>query len=207
LSGCATQNGGQPLTPAQAQLQQENRRFATTVGEGALVGALGGALIGYLSGGAKGAAIGAAAGGLVGGATGYAVAHNNLRQAHTESNLQAAIQQANGDAEAYERSAAASAQIAADFRTQAAELNARYKAGTISYAQYQSSVASYRASADTMRKQLASMQSESAGLHSDAGAYGSHDLSQAATRIDAARQREAASLRALDDALSAVPAG
>jgi len=103
LSGCATPTGGQPLTPAQAQLQQENKHFAATVGEGALVGALGGALIGYLAGGSKGALIGAAAGGVAGGATGYAVAHNNLSHAHTEANLQSAIQEANGDAAAYER--------------------------------------------------------------------------------------------------------
>jgi hypothetical protein len=204
LAACAGQTGGQALTPAQAQLQQENKHFAATVGEGAVVGALGGALIGYLAGGNKGAIIGAAAGGVAGGATGYAVAHNNLSHAHTEANLQKAIQEANGDADAYERSAAASAQIAADFRAQAAELQARYKTGAISYAQYQSSIASYRTSADTMRKQLAGMQNESVAWHADASSYGSPDLNQAAMRIDAARQREAESLRSLDAALSAV---
>ena len=204
LSACAVPTGGQPLTPAQAQLQQENKHFAATVGEGALVGALGGALIGYLAGGNKGAFIGAAAGGVAGGATGYAVAHNNLSHAHTEANLQNAIQEANGDAGAYERSAAASAQIAADFRAQAAELQSRYKTGAISYAQYQSSIASYRTSADTMRKQLTSMQSESVAWHADAGTYASPDLNQAALRIDAARQREAELLRSLDEALSEV---
>jgi uncharacterized membrane protein len=204
VSACAGQTGDQPLTPAQAQLQQENKHFAATVGEGALVGALGGALIGYLAGGSRGAIIGAAAGGVAGGATGYAVAHNNLSHAHTEADLQKAIQEANADAGAYERSAAASAQIAADFREQAAELQARYKTGAISYAQYQSRIASYRSSADTMRKQLSSMQSESVAWHADASAYGSPDLNQAAMRIDAARHREAQSLQSLDQALSAV---
>ena len=83
LSACAGQVGGPPLTPAQAQLQQANQRFAATVAEGAVVGAVGGALLGYLAGGARGAAIGAAAGGVVGAATGYAVAHKNLSQTHT----------------------------------------------------------------------------------------------------------------------------
>jgi uncharacterized membrane protein len=205
VSACAAQGGGEPLTPAQQQLQQANQRFATTVGEGALVGAVLGAGLGYLTGGARGAAIGAAAGGVAGVATGWAVAHNNLAQAHTEANLNQAIREANNDADAYDRSAAASMQIAAEFHNQLALLNQRYASHSISAAQYQATIASYRNSADTMRKQLTEMAKESAGLRADAGSYRSPDLARDANRIDQARQREAAALGDLDRALSAVP--
>ena len=86
-----------------------------------------------------------------------------------------------------------------------AELNARYAAHTISAAQFQTSIASYRSSADTIRKQLASMQSEGANLRADAGTYRNADLGRQASRIDGARQREAAALQSIEASLSAVP--
>jgi uncharacterized membrane protein len=209
LSACASAVGGQSQTPAQAQLQQANQRFATTTVEGTVAGALGGALIGYLAGGARGAVIGAAGGAVVGTAVGYTVAQNNVSHSHTEADLQNLIKQANDDAAAYERSAAASVQIAADLRNQAAQLDAQYAARTISASEYQARIASYHSSADIMRKQLTEMDKEADALHADAATYGgSHrsELNQSANRIRAARQNEAASLSDLDVALSAVPA-
>jgi hypothetical protein len=209
LSACATAGGGEPLTPAQAQLQQANQRFVTTTVEGTVGGALLGAGIGYLTGGARGALIGAGAGAVAGTAVGYAVAQNNLSQSHSEANLQNLIQQANADADAYERSATASAQIAADLRSQIAQLDGQYAANTITASQYRAKIASYHTSADLMRKQLADMAQESGTLRSDSASYGgAHGaaLNNAADRIARARQSEAASLNDLDTALAAVPA-
>jgi uncharacterized protein YcfJ len=202
LSACAT-TSNVPLTPAQAQLKQQNERLVTTVAEGAIVGAVIGGLLGYAIGGGRGAAIGAGAGLATGAATGYAVAQNNFRQARTESNLQGLIKQADADADAYERSANASAQIAADLRAQNAQLNAQYASHAISATQYQGQLANYRTSAETMQKQLTSMDKEAADLRAD----GSPQLIGAASRIDAARQREAKALQDLNSDLSAVPAG
>jgi uncharacterized membrane protein len=209
LSACAGQFSNEPLTPAQMQLKQANQQTATTVAEGAVVGAIIGGLLGYAIGGGRGAVIGAGSGMALGAATGYAVAQNNFRQARTESSLQALIQHANADADAYERSANASAQIAADLRAQSAQLSAQYAAHAISTAQYQERLANYRNSADIMTKQLGAMEKEAADLRKDAGSGGSDvlPLNRAASRIDAARQRESAALQDLNAALSAVPAG
>ena len=202
LSACAT-TSNVPLTPAQAQLKQQNERLVTTVAEGAVAGAVIGALLGYAIGGGRGAALGAGAGLAAGAATGYAVAQNNFKQARTESNLQGLIKQADTDADAYERSANASAQIAADLRAQNAQLSVQYASHAISATQYQGQLANYHASAETMQKQLTSMDKEAADLRAD----GSPQLTAAANRIDAARQREARALQELNAALSAVPAG
>ena len=203
LSACTTGFGSEPLTPAQAQLKQANDHFATTVAEGAIVGALLGAALGAALGGGRGAAIGAGAGLAAGTLTGYAVAQKNFQQTRTEANLQSLIQQANSDADAYERSAAASAQIASDLRMQSATLAAQYNSHAITLAQYQGRIANYRASADIEQKQLASMDAEVAQLRGD----GSASLDPAVGRIDAARQHEAAALQDLQTELSAVPAG
>lgn len=208
LSACAGQMGGDPLTPAQQQLQDANKRFVATTAEGAAAGAVLGTLVGYAAGGARGALIGGLGGAALGTAVGYSVAQNNLNQSHTEANLQALIQQANEDAAAYERSANASSQIASELRDKIASLDAQYAAHSISAAAYQAQIASYRKSADTMRQQVADMQKESATLHADAassGGYHGTELDSAAGRIDAARRSEESSLHDVDQAMSAVP--
>jgi hypothetical protein len=210
LSACAGQMGGQPLTPAQQQLQDANKRFAATTAEGAVAGAILGTLIGFAAGGARGALIGGLGGAAVGTAVGYSVSQNNFNQSHTEANLENLIQQSNVDAAAYERSAAASAQIVTDLHNQISELDSQFAAHTISVSQYQARISSYRSSADLMRKQVADMEKESDSLHADAANYGgshSAELNGVAGRIDAARQSEEASLHDVDAAMSAVPAG
>jgi uncharacterized membrane protein len=210
VSGCAEQMGGAPLTPAQAALKRENQRFVVTVGEGAIAGALLGAGIGYLAGGGKGALIGAASGGALGAAAGFAVAQNNVRQSRTEANLNRLIQEANADAVAYERSAAASAQIAADLRAETARLRQNIAAGGSAVAQSQQTVASYRASAAIMRSQINDMQTKVTTLRGDSAAFNGadgHQLATSASRIEAARRREAASLQQLESALAKVPTG
>jgi chromosome segregation ATPase len=203
----------EPLTPAQQQLKDANHRFNQTVGEGALVGALIGGVLGAALGGRSAlqmAALGASAGALIGGAAGYGVASKNLAQAHTEENLKKAIAEANQDALAYQRSATASEQIAADAQSKIALLDQQYKQKTISAAQYQRSLQSYRESADIMRKQLTQMDQETASLRADATTVSPADakiMIASAHDIEAARTQERQNLKALEDVLSAVPAG
>src|ERR1700739_1681071 len=87
LSACAGQMGGQPLTSAQQQLQDANRRFAVTTAEGTAAGAVLGAAVGYAAGGKQGALMGGLSGAAVGTAVGYSVAENNFNQSHTDGNL------------------------------------------------------------------------------------------------------------------------
>jgi hypothetical protein len=214
LTSCAGQMAtNEPLTPAQQQLKESNHRFDQTVGEGAVIGAVIGGLLGATLGGRAAlqmAAIGAGAGAMLGGAAGYAVASKNLQQARSEENLKKAIGEANQDAVAYQRSAAASAQIAADARAKVALLDGQFKQKTITASQYNQSLASYRESADIMRKQLGQMDKESASLRADATTVPSDNariMIASAHDIEVAQAQERQSLKALEDILSAVPAG
>ncbi len=214
LTSCAgSMASNEPLTPAQQQLKEANHRFNQTITEGAVVGALIGGVLGAALGGRsalKMAAIGASAGAALGGAAGYAVARKNLAQAHTEEDLKKAIGEANQDAVAYERSAAASEQITADAKTKLAELNAQYRQKTITAAQYQRSLFSYHESAEIMKKQLGQMDTETTSLRADAATVSSGDaqiMIASAHQIEDAQAKERQSLKALEDVLSAVPAG
>jgi hypothetical protein len=214
LTSCAEQfASNEPLTPAQQQLRESNRRFTQTVGEGAILGAVVGGVLGLALGGrnaAQSAALGAGAGALVGGAAGYAVAHNNFEHARTEENLTKSIAEANQDAVAYQHSASASSQIAADARAKVALLNAQYRQKTITASQYRQSLASYHDSADIMQKQLAQMDKESASLRADAATIASNEsqiMIASAHRIDEARQKEQRSYQELEGILASAPAG
>lgn len=211
LTSCAGQMpGDEPLTPAQQQLKQENQRFTQTVGEGALLGALAGAALGAALGGGRGAAIGAGAGLLAGTAAGYGVASRNLAQAHSEENLRNAIGAANDDALAYQRSAAASQQIAADARAKTALLAQQVRQKTITIAQYQQSLKSYRESADIMRTQLGQMDKETTSLRADAATVPPSDariMIDSARQIETAKIQERQNLNNLEDILATVPSG
>jgi outer membrane lipoprotein SlyB len=197
------------LTPAQRQLAESNKRFNQTIGEGAILGILAGAALGAAFGGVRGAVIGAASGGLVGAGAGYSVARTNLQHASTEANLKKAIFEANADAESYQQSAVASQQIAADARMQIASLDRQYRAKSITAEQYRNSMISYNDSAEIIRKQIGQMDPEIESLRTDAMIMpvGSDALATSASRIERARILEQKSLKDLESALAAVPAG
>jgi outer membrane lipoprotein SlyB len=218
VSGCGAQglmpgSSREPLTPAQQELVDENKRFAQTIGEGAVVGALVGAALGLAFGGnnrATAAAIGAGAGGALGAAAGYAVARKNYEQSQTEDNLRKAIGEARADTDAYARSAQASHQIAVDARGRVDALNAQYRTKTITAAEYRSKMASFNDSGAIMHKQIAQMQTEAADLRADAERSQSQDrqdLIASANQIDTSRKNMERNVQSLEAALSEVPAG
>lgn len=149
LSACAVPPNGQatgPMTPEQQQLHASNNRFRSTVAEAAVLGTVLGAGLGYLTGGAKGALIGAGAGLATGAAAGYLVAQNNYAQSRTEQNYQAAIADARSQANAFGHDAALSEAVASEATAKAGQLDAQYRAHTISAAQYSQNFASYNQS-------------------------------------------------------------
>lgn len=215
LAGCASQTGGQSLSPAQMQLQQVNDRFRQTVGEGAAMGAvtlgLLGAGIGALAGRGKGALIGAGAGAAVGAALGtamgYVVARKNYLQAKTEENLKQLIAAANGDADAYHRSATASRDIAAEAHTKITALDRQYKAKQITAEQYKQAAQSYKSSADIMQSQVASSSDKVTAMRTDAQSQtgeNRQELLNDARQVEAAR-RSLKSSNSLAASLALVP--
>ncbi|OYV35352.1 MAG: hypothetical protein B7Z80_18660 [Rhodospirillales bacterium 20-64-7] len=187
------------MTPEQQQLHASNNRFNSTVAEGAAVGAVGGALIGYLSGGTKGALIGAGAGLATGGAAGYLVAQNNYTQARTEQNYRTAIADAQTQAAAFQKDATLSETVAAQAMSRAAELNAQYRAHTISAEQYRSSIAQYENTIHDLDAKNAAAQQQISALQksiavtpaSQAAPFRDalHTIEQDNKRIAAAKER------------------
>jgi hypothetical protein len=217
LSACAAPGSGPPLTPAQLQLQQANQRFQQTVGEGAVLGAVvlgaAGAGLGYLAGGPKGAlkggVIGAAAGAALGASYGYHVAWQNYNNAKTEENLKGAIAAANEDAAAYQKSADASRQIAADARTSLVALNQQYRNKAITAAQLRQSESSYRDSSATMDRQIDQMKKEVIELRQTASSESSANklvILQNAQRIEASQKSMEQSRDSLLATLALAPA-
>jgi hypothetical protein len=216
LAGCAGQLGGPALSPAQQQLQQANDRFRQTIGEGAAMGAVAlgllGAGVGAMAGGGKGALIGlgagAALGGAVGTAMGYIVARKNYLQAKTEQNLKQLIAAANGDADAYHRSATASRDIAAEARTKIAVLDSQYRAKQITAEQYRQSAQSYKTSADIMQTQLTSSTVKVNEMRTDAQSQTGEDRTELlndARQVEAARRALKESSDSLASTLAMVP--
>ena len=172
FSGCAATTTYDPsLSPAQNQLRQSNQRFNQTVGEGAVAGAVLGGIAGLALGGhnrVQAGAIGAAAGGALGAGAGYMVAHNNLSRSSTEAQFNDAIQQASADASAYQKSAAASQQVADQAEADAARLRGQVQARQITQAQYRSGMAKYQADAQIMNTQATDARKQAAALRQDA---------------------------------------
>lgn len=87
---------------------------------------------------------------------GYAVAQNNYSHSRTETNLNAAVDDANQEAAQARQDAGRAQQIASEARAASARLQAQYRAGQINASQYRNGLASYRTS-------LASLQELSKG--------------------------------------------
>jgi hypothetical protein len=199
LSACATVNASGPMTPEQQQLHDSNRRFVTTTVEGVAIGAVGGALIGLLAGGTRGAIIGAGAGAVVGGVGGYLVAQNNYAQTRNEQTYRAAIADAQTQTVAFQRDAALSESIAAQAEREAAQLNAQYRAHSITADQYRAKLAGYRTTLDDIdaknvaaRKELAALQQSAAVTPGSDGAplrAAAQSIGRDDRRISAAKER------------------
>ena len=171
LSGCATPGNDPSLSPAENQLRASNARFTQTVGEGAATGAVLGGVAGALLGGhnrLQAAAIGAAAGGALGGGAGYLVARNNAARSHSEADYNTAITEAQKDAVAYQQSAVAAQTIANDCVAAINKLDAQYRSGQITAAQYREKTAHFEADNDYLGKQLTDARDESASLRGQA---------------------------------------
>jgi len=197
LAGCATNTAYDPnLSPAQNQLRQSNQRFNQTVGEGAVAGAVLGGIAGLALGGrnrAQTAAIGAAAGGALGAGAGYMVARNNLNRSSTEAQFNDAIQQANADADAYQKSAVASQQVADQAEADATRLRGQVQARQITQAQYRAGMAKYQADANIMNTQASDARKQAAALRQDARVAPATDrgtMNSLAGNIDAAGQQQ-----------------
>ncbi|WP_149540046.1 hypothetical protein [Siccirubricoccus phaeus] len=127
-------------------------RTGETMLEGGVLGALLGAGLGALAGGGRGAAIGAGAGAAVGAGGGYLVAQNAQTQANREAALRAQIDRANADARKFQGYAYAANQVAAEARQRIAALNARYRAGQITAAQFREETSVYQRDLAAMRE-------------------------------------------------------
>ncbi|MCO6417581.1 hypothetical protein JYK14_15635 [Siccirubricoccus sp. KC 17139] len=164
VSACAQTGMMEPgLSPSQQALRQgigqqqdvdytPRVRTGETVAEGALLMGLLGAGIGALAGGGRGAAIGAGAGAVAGAGGGYLVAQNAQTQANREAALRAQIDRANADARKFQNYAYAANQVAAEARQRISTLNARYRAGQITAAQFREETSVYQRDLAAMRQ-------------------------------------------------------
>lgn len=196
LAACANTMAMEPgLTPEQQVLrrgvgQQDDVdytprvRTGETVGEGAAVGALLGALIGALASNnrGQGALIGAAAGGVLGAGAGGVVAQQAQARANTEAALRASIDAANRDAQKYRQYAAASIANANAARQQIAALDAQYRAGQITAAQFRERTASYQRDLQAMQSLAADGQRVQVAMQQQAPNSPAFDASGDAVR-------------------------
>lgn len=196
VAACANTMALEPgLTPEQQVLrrgvgQQEDVdytprvRTAETVGEGAVLGALLGAAIGALASNnrGQGALIGAAAGGAVGAGAGGVVAQQAQTRANQEAALRASIDAANHDAQKYRQYAAASIANANAARRQIAALDAQYRAGEITAAQFRERTASYRRDLQAMQALAADGQRVRAAMQQQAPSSPAFDATGDAVR-------------------------
>lgn len=205
LSACATTHGadGEPLSPAQRQLREQNERFAETVATGAIAGALLLGLVGALAAGPRnrgeGALVGAAAGAALGAAAGHYIAKRNQRFATREQAAAARIAAANEEAAEQEAAAQAAQAVAAENRAKIARLEARIRAGEANAAQLARSrraaeedLAAIDTAIENNRRVEAAMRSDGAIPQAD--------------RVAESRRRMEESARELREALARVPA-
>jgi hypothetical protein len=172
LSGCANQstasNDGS-TTSQPAACGHETTTTLEGTGFGAAVGALAGGLLGHSG---TDALIGGAAGAAVGTGAGYAVANKNCNQATTEADLQNQIDVANAETQRYQEDAAYYNSRAADAQEEAGKLEAEYKAGSLSAANYRARMATFEATHEKMQTELAQMQQSQQRLQQQAQAAG-----------------------------------
>lgn len=145
LMGCVNQAAMDPnLTPAQRTMREAAQNWNVTVATGTGAGALLGAGAGALLGGRQGAVFGGIAGAAVGTAAGVAVANRNWDFARQEAPLQDRIANATAESNRLGENASLARQVAAENTAHLAQLDAQYRRGQISAAQYAQSARTAR---------------------------------------------------------------
>lgn len=204
LTACASTHGadGQPLTPAQRQLREQNERYNETIATGAVVGAvllgiLGAAVAGRNNRGA-GAAVGAAAGAAMGAAAGHYLAKRNERYATREQAAMARIDAAEREAADLAATARAAEQVTAENRAKLNRLEAQLRAG-------QATAAQIEAQRRTAQQDLALMDSAIDHSRKVESAMQADGVPDQAARVAQSRQRIEESARQLREALAKSP--
>ena len=175
LGGCAGEHNAvddmrllthssEDLSPADAKLLAEAKRYAQTRLTGAVAGgALGGGgaagIAKAMGGGTREMWIAGLAGAVVGGAGGYAagayVAEANQQTKAHQDDLNARIAAVKQDVARYETANAAARQMVAERRQEIDKLNQEYAAGQIDAAAYESELADVQVSLDSLNSLIA----------------------------------------------------
>jgi hypothetical protein len=206
VSGCVTTSeSAESLTPAQRELRQQTERFNETVAIGAAVGAGLGCALGLLVDSrnrGRGCAAGAALGGLAGAGSGYYIASRNEQYASREQGANARAAAARKEAEDLSRTADVAERVTRENKAQLAQLDAKFRAGQITAAQYRDQTAAMREDAKTIRRASEEAGKVSGTMSTDGG----DGVRQQATRVAQAQRRLDSSARELEQALDRVPA-
>lgn len=204
LSACASTRGadGQPLTPAQRELREQNDRFNETIATGAVVGALVLGILGAVVAGrdnrAAGAAVGAATGAAVGAAAGHYLAKRNQRYASREQAAMARTEAAQREASDLAATARASEQVAAENRAKLARLEAQVRAGQATAAQLQAQRRTAQQDLDLMDSAIDHSRKVESAMRADG-------VPDQAANVAQSRQRMEESARQLREALAKSP--
>lgn len=207
LTSCASSPSGGQTAGAQGQPQACSNGTTTTL-TGTAVGAGLGALAGGLIGGSgQSALIGAAAGGVAGTALGAGVAHNNCQQATSEADTQQEIATAQAQTQQYQADTVKYQALATQANQEADLLEAKYKAGHISAADYRAKMAQYEQDKDALGQELATLQNNLATLQrqAQAGGSGGAQLQQEAQAQQAQQQQLQALYNSMTSSLASVP--
>ncbi len=180
-------------------------RTTETILEGGAIGGLLGAGVGALAGGGRGALIGAGVGVAAGAGAGALVANNAQTQANTEAALVASINRANADADKFRGYAMNARAITAQAEQHIAQLDARYRAGQITAAQFRSQTNVYRRELDAMNKLTADAGRTSNAMNTAGAQSRARQLNSSAGQVSASGREMGAAANALSRALLVVP--
>ena len=172
LSGCQTTGGNYSggtgsygsqsatMTPAQQEMRSSASAFNKTlwqgVAAGAIVGGLLGAVVGNSDNRAQNMLIGAGIGALAGGLAGNYLATKQQQYATSEAQLDAVIADLRQKNDEEQRLVASLETVVAEHRLEMAELDAKYKAGTVDESAYRRKVAQIEADREIVQDSITS---------------------------------------------------
>lgn len=201
------------LSPAARTLQQqqvEHQRVQEGVVTGAIIGGLVGAGVGALvsNNRGQGALIGGLIGAGVGAGAGGAYAQNVNRQTRQVAAEQDAarrtIRSADAAIASYRRQASSASQIASSESARIEALNRRYRAGSITAAEYRREIAGARQNIALIERSRASADSDIATAQR-AAANGTSGMNDRVAQLRAQRNQLDAQLSRLRSAYSRIP--
>jgi hypothetical protein len=165
ISGCASTANESMMSLSEHRLKERTDRFYTTVATGAVTGTVLGVLAGVALGGQLGAAAGIGA--LAGAGAGYYVAKRNESAGNRERAWNDRIEAASWEVHKYREIASAAQTVSAEQRATLAALDAEFRRGEISAAQYRREALNARFAQERIRKALDSARTVAAGLRDD----------------------------------------